>query len=406
MGNWFTRFFSLTPDGSEQRSFTVEDVWGHGADLAPNLHSESINTALTLAPVYAATRLLSDSIASLPLQASRHTRSGREPLPTPPLFGDPSAFGTVYEWVQRAMMSLTLRGNAFGYVTAFDSQAFPRQVEWLHPDEVHVNDDDTAARPTWFWRGRRVDSSRMVHIPGHVLPGQVLGMSPVRAFALTTETGLLSQQFGRDWFQNGSVPSGVLETDQTIDQGQARILKDRFREASRGREPVALGLGTKYKPITVSPDESQFLATMKMTVNQVAAIYGIPPEMIGGESGSSLTYANVEQQSLNFVTYTLRPYLTKLELAFSRLLPRPQYVKFNVDAIIRADLKSRYEAHQIALAGGWKNADEVRELEDLPPLPDGQGQVYGPKPSEQPQRPSPVPRDEPVRRLRAAGDDL
>lgn len=404
MGNWFTRLFSdKVSDQPEQRAFTADDVWGGGADLAPQVHAENINTALTLAPVYAATRLLADSIASLPLQVARRTPAGRQPLPTPALFDDPTAFGTSFEWVQRAMMSLTLRGNAFGYVTAFDAEAHPRQVEWLHPDEVDVRDDDTSARPVWFWRGRRVDPSRMVHIPGHVLPGQVLGISPIRAFALTTETGLLSQQFGRDWFQNGSVPSGVLGTEHTVDQQQARVIKDRFREATRSREPAVLGLGISYTPITVSPDESQFLATMKATVNQVASIYGVPPEMIGGESGGSLTYANVEQQSLNFVTYTLRPYLTKLELALSRLLPRPQYAKFNVDAIIRADLKSRYEAHQIALAGGWKNADEVRELEDLPPLPNGQGQTYGPAPA--PQQPAAPPRDEPVRRLRAAGDD-
>jgi phage portal protein BeeE len=94
--------------------------------------------------------------------------------------------------------------------------------------------------------------------------------------------------------------------------------------------------------------------------------------MIGGETGKSMTYANVEQQSLNLVTYTLRPYLTKLESAFSLMLPRPQYVRFNLDALLRADLKTRYEAHQIALASKFKTPDEVRDLEELPPLTDEQ----------------------------------
>lgn len=405
MSNWFTRLFR--PDEPEQRAFTREDVWGN-VDMPPPVHAGDIDTALTLAPVFSATRLLSDSVSALPLQSFRRAADGsRRPIPTPDVFTDPTEFGTTHEWVQRVMTSLLLRGNAYGYVPLFDRDGYPRRIEWLHPDEVSVDDNfSVGKRPVWFWRGRRVEQGRMVHIPGYVLPGQVLGLSPISAFALTTETGLLSQRFGRDWFRNGSVPSGVLETDQTVDQNQARVLKDRFREAARGRDPVVLGLGTRYNPITVSPDESQFLETMRMTTNQVASIYGIPPDMIGGEAGGSLTYANVEQQSLNFVTYTLRPWLTKLEAAFTRLTPVGDYVRFNADAMVRADLTSRYQAHHIALTDGWKNADEVRELEDLPPLPNGQGKTY--RTTEPAQAPSPGPRDnqeEPVRRLRAAGQE-
>ncbi|MBP2370232.1 phage portal protein [Pseudonocardia parietis] len=409
MSNWFTRLFRPGNPDEGKRAFTREDVWGHGVDLPPQVHAADIETALTLAPVYSATRLLADSVAALPLQAFRRTADGaRKPMSAPEVFTDPTEFGTTHEWVQRVMTSLLLRGNAYGYVPLFDRDGYPRRIEWLHPDEVSVDDNfSVGRRPVWFWKGRRVDPGRLVHIPGYVLPGQVLGLAPISAFALTTETGLLSQQFGRDWFRNGSVPSGVLETDQSVDQNQARVLKDRFREATRGREPIVLGLGTRYNPITVSPDESQFLATLKMTVNQIASIYGIPPDMIGGEAGGSLTYANVEQQSLNFVTYTLRPWLTKLESSFSRLIPDGEYVRFNADAMVRADLTSRYAAHHIALTDGWKNRDEIRELEDLPPLPGGQGKTYGPV-ADPARKPTPVPRDdedEPVRRLRAAGTE-
>lgn len=386
---WLKRkLMRATEPAAEQRAVSFQDVWGSGVDISP-IRASSIDTALTLVPVFAATRLLADGVASLPLQTFRQQGATRARVDDPGLVRDPSQQGTAYDWLHRAMTSLTLRGNAFGYITQFDAEMHARQVEWLHPDEVTVEDNRARSRPRWYWQGRPLDPDRVLHIPGYTLPGQVLGLSPIAAYALTIETGLLSQQFGRDWFKNGSVPASVLQTEHAVKPDDATVMKERFRRAASAREPVVLGQGVEYKPIAVPPNESQFLATMKATVNQIAAIYGIPPEMIGGESGSSMTYANVEQQAINFVTYTLRPHLVKLETAISSLLPRPQYVKFNVDGIIRADLKSRYEAHSLALRDGWKSKDEVRALEELPPLPDGQGATYAPTT----QTPVTVPRE-------------
>ena len=216
----------------------------------------------------------------------------------------------------------------------------------------------------------RDSGGALLHIPWYVLPGQVLGLSPIKAFARTVETGILSERFARNFFRDDAIPSGVLETDRAVDQDQAKTIKSRFKAAASGREPVVLGGGAKYHAITVPPDESQFLETIKANATQIASIYGVPPEMIGGMSGSSMTYANVEQQSLNLVTHTFRPYLTKLEQHLSTLLPRPQVVRFNLDALLRADLKTRYQAHQIALkAPAFMTVDEVRELEDMGPMP-------------------------------------
>ncbi|MEV5538484.1 phage portal protein [Saccharopolyspora shandongensis] len=344
------------------------------------MHADDMQTALTLDAVFAATRLLSESVASLPLQTFRRSGGGKSRIDDPSLLREPSHHGTAYEWLQRAMVSLLLRGNAYGYITEFTSDGeHPRRIEWLHPDDVST-DDDTLLRtmrstgePVWRYRGAPIPNDRMVHIPGYTLPGQRLGLSPIAAYAMTTETGLSAKRFGRDWFRNGSIPSAVLETAEPVTQDQARTIKERFRAAVSGREPVVLGAGTSYKPITVPPNESQFLATIKATANTIAAIYGVPPERIGGEAASSRTYANREQESQDFVTFSLRPHLVKLEAHLSALLPRPQYVKFNVDALIRADLLTRYQAHSLALHDGWKSKDEVRELEDEPPLPDGQG---------------------------------
>lgn len=375
--SWISRMFGR----DEKRSISYQDVWGAGGSFN-NIDSDSIGTALRLAPVYAATRLLADTVASLPLQAYQDRGGVKTKIPSPTLFGDPTDFGTIVEWVQRVMTSLTLRGNAWGYVTEFDRDGYPSHIEWLHPDDVSLYGwNRSLERPHWYWRGFHLEPERTVHIPGYVIPGEILGISPIQAYALTTETGILSQEFGRDWFRNGSVPSAVLETDHVVGQDDAKTLKSRFMIAASGREPVVLGAGVKYRAITVNPGEAQYLETIKATANQIAAIYGVPPERIGGVPGGNLTYATREQSAIDLATYSLRPYMVKLESTFNTLLPPGQSVKFNVDALTRADIDSRYNAHHLALSDGWMSKDEVRAIEDLPPLPNGEGAKYAPLPS-------------------------
>lgn len=371
---------------TEERSISFQDLWGSGVDI-DELTLGQPHNALGLAPVWAATRLIADSIAALPLQAFREAEGIKTQITTPVILKDPSIFGTTTEWVQRALTSLLLRGNAFGLITSFDGRGFPEQLEWLHPEEVTLaNDERTTMRPQWQWRGRPVapwlgpDSiGQLVHIPWYVMPGEILGLSPIQAFRVTIEGGLAAHRFGRDFFRNEAIPSAVLETEQKVDQQEAQLIKERFIEASKGRKPTVLGRGVKYNPITVAPDDSQFLETIRSTATTVASIYGVPPEMIGGETGSSQTYANVEQRALNLVQHTLRPYLVKLERHISTLLPEPQFARFNIDALVRADLKTRMESHKIAIDAGVRTVDEAREIEDLPPLPE----------DEQPEEPQP-----------------
>lgn len=358
------------------RSISYQDVWGSGGDTVL-LTGGGQERALRLAPVYAATRLLSDSVASLPLRSYRETATGRTPVAPPPLFRRPAAVGSRYDWMHRCMTSLTLRGNAYGLVVATGPDGWPSQVEWLHPDDVSI-EDNFAATPVWFYKGRRLADGEMFHIPAYTLPGQILGLSPIAYFATTTDTGLLAQQFGRDWFANGSTPSAVLETEREVSRDNATILKARFKEAAAGRDVVALGLGTKYRPISVPANESQFLETIKASANQIAAIYGVPPEKIGGTTGNSLTYATVEQNSIDMLTWTLRPWLARLEEALSLLRPVSEECAFDADAMLRTDMLTRYQTMRIARAIGLKNIDELRADEDLVPLPNGLGQDWTP----------------------------
>jgi HK97 family phage portal protein len=370
------RWWPFRRKAQEQRALSFQDVWGSGGPVN-GLRGTTQEQALRLAPVYSATRILSDAVASLPLKVYRDAGDSRLRLPLPDVLRTPAASGSRYDWLHRCMTSLALRGNAYGLIVATDRTGYPSQIEWLHPDDVSIQ-DNFATVPVWYYKGRRLEPGELFHVAAYTLPGQILGLSPVAYFASTTETGLLAQQYGRDWFANGSTPAAVLETDRDVTKEQATILKARFKEAATGRDVAVLGLDVKYRPIAVPAEESQFLETIKASANQVAAIYGVPPEKVGGETGGSLTYATVEQNSIDLLTWTLRPWLARLEAAFSLLLPPDHEVKFNPDAMLRTDLLSRVQAHGLALDQGWRNRDEVRAIEDEPPLPNGLGQTYLP----------------------------
>lgn len=333
----------------------------------------STERALSLIPFFACVRVLADAVASLPLQAFRQVGDIRQQITDPQLIRQPASRGTLFQWLHQCVVSLCLRGNAYGLIVARDGFGFPTLVEWLHPDEVYV-DETHPAFPRYYWLGHEVPAEDILHIPWFVLPGRVVGLSPVAAFAASIGVGLSATSYGRDWFDAGGVPPGTFKnTQKTITQDQADEIKERLTSAIRSRNPIVYGADWDFTAIPVSPEESQFIETMRINATQMAAIFGVDPEEVGGERGGSLTYNNLEQDSARFVRRTLRPWLVRLESVFSSLLPDRQYVRFNIDAVVRADLKTRYEAHHLALTDGWRTKDEVRALEDLPPLPNGQG---------------------------------
>lgn len=367
----------------EARAIGFQEFFGRGGDTRL-LGGEA--GALRLAAVYSATQLLANGLASLPLHEFHEDVSGaRTPVPPSLLVTDPSEIGTAFDWKFQVTQSLAARGNAYGLPTAFDRDGRIERCEWLHPDQVALDGEDDVLdwlgrRPRWLVDGRPAE--QLVHLRNYVLPGRILGLSPIGAFRTVIETGLQAQQYGRDWFANGSVPAGVLETEQPVRQADALLLKERFKLAASGRDVVTLGRGTKYKPIGVAANESQFLETIQATSTTIAAIFGVSPEDIGGETGGTLTYNTDETRARRLVRVSLRPYMSRIEEALSSLRPPGRVLRFNADAQLRAETLARYQAHEIALRNGWANVDEVRQIEDQPPLPNGKGQEYvKPKPA-------------------------
>jgi HK97 family phage portal protein len=207
------------------------------------------------------------------------------------------------------------------------------------------------------------------HVRAFTTPGNVLGLSPIGHARQAVGLGLGAEQYAAKLFGEPAIPSGVLTSDQHIRPDQARVLKEQWKVSHHGRRDIAvLGGGARFQAITIPPEEAQFLETTQANIRTICRYFGVQPELVGADSGGSLTYANVEQRALDFLQFCLRPWIVRTELALSALLSSTTSVKFNAAGLVRTDLLTRYQAHESAIRAGWKLRSEVRELEDLPPV--------------------------------------
>lgn len=353
-----------------------------------------VRGALGLTPVLAAVRHIVDFGSTLPLDAYRKIGDERQPTALPQLFRSLEQRGELVPWLGTALMSVATQGNAVGLIAATDGMGFPTNVAWVPMDKVSV--DDSAGRPQWFIDGRRVDRMDLVHIPWITVPGRTLALSPIEMYAATIKAGLGAQKFGNDWFAGGGFPPAVFQnTQRTITAEQATTIRARLTAAIRRREPLVTGNDWTFIPVTIPPEQAQFIETQKLTANQVASIYGIDPTEIGGEAPNSLTYSTEELRQINRAS-NMRPYLVRFERAFASWLPERQFVKFHTDATIRTDIKTRHEVYEIQRRIGLLSLNEQRELEDRPPVTGGDVHVPPVPPAPTAVRSVPAPPAPPV----------
>jgi HK97 family phage portal protein len=319
-------------------------------------------TAMQHSAVWACVNLIAGSISTLPLAAYRVGE--RDPLPAlPPVLREPSAGWSLFEFLYAVLQCLLVRGNCYGLIVdRAGAGLLPSQVELLAYERVGV---DVNGRVIYRVDGQEVDPASVWHVRAFTTPGQVVGLSPIGHARQAIGLGLGAERYAAKFFGE----SAILTSDQDIKPDRAREIKERWNARHQGRRDIAvLGSGARFQPVTIPPDQAQFLETTRANVATIARYFGVQPELIGGESGGSLTYANVEQRALDFLTFGLRPWLVRLETALSALLSSTTTVKFNAAALVRTDLLTRYQAHESAIRAGWKLRSEVRELGDLPPV--------------------------------------
>jgi HK97 family phage portal protein len=358
---------------------TILDVLGRPRRATKSSPIVTADSAMTLGAVWACIRLLADNVSGLPVDAYRRGPESRvEVNPPPPLVASPSAIVSRSTWLYQHMVSFLIRGNVYGVRTQFGADGWATKIELVHPDSMQVRQPDQLAPPEYVYNGKPIDSAKVYHVSAFNVPGSVVGLSPIKYASSTLGMGLAAEQYNYELMSGGGHPSATLTSDQVLDGPNAQTVKQRFLEGtSDGTHIAVLGAGLKYERMQLTPEEAQFLQSRNATAVDACRFFGVPPEMIGAAvQGSSLTYANREQRALDFLVFTLQWWITRIEEAWSAELPRAQYVKLNVDALLRTDAMTRAKVSDMKLRNGTRNPDEDRALEDNPPLPNGQGQEF------------------------------
>lgn len=330
--------------------------------------------ALQASSVWACTRLLADTTSIAPLETFRKTAGLPYRVVDPPVIATPASDLTQSEWMHQVMFSLCLRGNGYGHIVGRDKAGRPGQVELLHPDTLDVTVDDDTGQVIYRAKrtNKQIPTADMWHVRGMTPPGSKIGLSPIAYAASTIGLDLAARQFGTDFLEGAGNPKAVMESDQEIDQGQAQTIKDRFLAATQDRQPAILGAGLKYMAIQVKPEESQFLATQKASLDDVARFFGIPGEMVGGTGGGNLTYSNREQRALDFLTFGVAFWFRRIEDSVSGFLPGAEFTKFNANVLLRTDAETQAKVHVQQLAGKIKTPTEIRAELNLPPMTEAQ----------------------------------
>lgn len=345
----------------------------------------AMNRPLTHSAVYACRNLLVRDISTLPVDVLRGTSEVAPPM----IVSDPSPDPTVpvEAWVAQMVDSAVMRGNVFGLVTEVEPTGFPRKVKLISPDDVSTT-RNARGEIEWYVFGSQVrlfqEGGDLWHVPLFPQPGALLGLSPLEHARTMIALGLDAQGFGSSFFRSPQ-PTGIISIDvPELNPVQTKQIKRTFIESTRDREPVVLSNVGGYTPLGIKPEESQFLATIAANDGQIARFFGVPGPKIGASTragAGTVQYSNIEQDQLSYFTDAVRPLLVVLEKAWSRLIPRGQRVLFNPDAILRVDTRTRYDAHASALQARWMTVNEVRALEDMPPMDGGDELPAAPLPA-------------------------
>jgi len=303
--------------------------------------------------------------------------------PPPPIVADPFGGGTTTALLTRRaglaqmMVSLLLRGNAYAVVTGRDARLRPKRLRIVHPDRVRCQFNKRGEREYWVNR-EWVDANEMVHLIGMAMPEEPTGMSVISYARTSIGLGLAAEQFGAGFFGKGAHLSGVITVPGALDVERARGMKEAFEASHSGLENAhAIGIlsgGAAWTPISVTPEDAQFLGTRAAQNLDIAMLFGVPPHMLGQVDRTTSWGTGIEQQSLGFLRHTLASWLGPFEDAWSTMLPTPQLAQFDTDDLLRTDTAGRWAYYQVARNIAGMTPDEIRAKENLPPLPDGLGQ--------------------------------
>ncbi len=350
-------------------------------------------TAMQTTAVYACVRILAEAVASLPLHVYEYQDDGGKKLVHDrPLYyllhDEPNPEMTSFVFRETLMSHLLIWGNAYAQIIR-DGAGRVLGLYPLLPDKMDVQRDDRGN--IYYVYSRNCDENPMfkeygdirlkaedvLHIPGLGFDG-LIGYSPIAMAKNAVGMTLACEEYGASFFANGANPGGVLEHPGVLkDPSKVReSWNSVYRGVNNAHKIAVLEEGMKYQQIGIPPEEAQFLETRKFQINEIARLYRIPPHMVGDLDKSS--FSNIEQQSLEFVKYTLDPWVIRWEQSLQRSLLLPgekgkYFIKLNVDGLLRGDYQSRMNGYAVGRQNGWFSANDIREMENMNPIPDEQG---------------------------------
>lgn len=350
-------------------------------------------TAMQTTAVYACVRILAEAVASLPLHVYEYQDDGGKKLVHDhPLYyllhDEPNPEMTSFVFRETLMSHLLIWGNAYAQIIR-DGAGRVLGLYPLLPDKMDAQRDDKGN--IYYVYSRNSDENPMfkeygniklkaedvLHIPGLGFDG-LIGYSPIAMAKNAVGMTLACEEYGASFFANGANPGGVLEHPGVLkDPSKVReSWNSVYRGVSNAHKIAVLEEGMKYQQIGIPPEEAQFLETRKFQINEIARLYRIPPHMVGDLDKSS--FSNIEQQSLEFVKYTLDPWVIRWEQSLQRSLLLPgekgkYFIKLNVDGLLRGDYQSRMNGYAVGRQNGWFSANDIREMENMNPIPDEEG---------------------------------
>ncbi len=351
--------------------------------------SSGINeiTAFNLSAVWASETLITDAIATLPVDTYRKTETGREATSPPGWVENPNPDMGRIDYDTQRLLSLLGWGNAYSLLVRKDGSKDPRSPvtqRWIaDPWRCRLFRDPKTGTKLLDVNGKSYLPAQYQHVPGYVRPGELAGMSVIENARRSLGLGSSAEKFGEAFYDNGVTSQVSIEMPQMPADVQPAVVEQiretvaaKYAGGANAYKPLLLMGGTTAKTLSISPTDAQFLETRKFQVTEIARWFRVPPHMIGDVEKSTSWGTGIEQQTLGFAKFTLQPWIARLEAADSALLTRPQFIRFNMNAFLRADLLTRYRAYAMGRAAGILSADEPREWEDLAPIPDDGGKVF------------------------------
>ena len=323
----------------------------------------TMDSALTLGAVYRCINIIATSISQCPIGVYKNEVT---PISVPSFISQPTLGISQRQFLYKTATSLALDGNAYWYITR-KGDGTPVNIEVLPVGQVTVELlSDGSIR--YIYNGTNIDPVNLQHLKLCDIAGRPTGLGAIQSAKLDIQNAIDIRNYATEFFSDGAVPSGILNTDQHLNADQAEALKARFVASQQTNTPAVLSNGLAYQQLTLSPKDLQWLDTRAFSIQDIARIFGVPASFLLATSGDSQTYANLETVNRAFVTFTLMTYFGVIEDALSSLLSRTVTAKFKLDAFLRGDTLTRYNAYTHALSAGWLTTDEVRELEGLEPL--------------------------------------